>query len=134
MKWESYENTVIPTISGGSTEDQIQAAKLIDLTDSLFLEQLVVKPTRENNVLDLIFTNDENFISDICISKTGISDPNLINASLSPEYKLSQSTANVIQEESCSKLERYSFWSKIMLETSVIATSVSVSSWTARRS
>ena len=112
LKWNSYEDTVIPTISGGTTEDQIQAEKLLELTDSLFLEQLVVNPTRGNNILDLIFTNDENFISDISITKSGISDHNLITATLSEEFKQSKNTANVIEEESCSKLERYAFWSK----------------------
>ena len=112
VKWNSYEDTVIPTISGAPKEEQIQFEKLLELTDSLFLEQLVVKPTRVNNTLDLIFTNDEDFINEISITKSGISDHNLITASLNKEYKQGEDTTNLIQEESCSKLEKYAFWSK----------------------
>ena len=36
-----------------------QAAKLKDLTDSLFLRQYVMSPTRNQNILDLVFSNDE---------------------------------------------------------------------------
>ena len=98
VKWNSYEDTVIPTISGAPKEEQIQFEKLLELTDSLFLEQLVVKPTRVNNTLDLIFTNDEDFINEISITKSGISDHNLITASLNKEYKQGENTTNLIQE------------------------------------
>ena len=36
-----------------------QMAKLKDLTDSLFLRQYVMSPTRNQNILDLVFSNDE---------------------------------------------------------------------------
>lgn len=65
-------------ICGGTTSDQTQANELIKLADNHHLEQIIMKPTRMNNVLDLIFTNDDGLIHSTQISKTIISDHSII--------------------------------------------------------
>ena len=61
----------------------LQANKLLSLTDDFFLQQLISEPTRNQNVLDLVFTNiaDEPFDCKITSHKT-ISDHNLIELKL----------------------------------------------------
>ena len=58
-----------------------QAAKLKLLTQHLFLCQYVKTPTRNENILDLIFSNDEMILT-VETNKTVVSDHNIINAEL----------------------------------------------------
>ena len=106
------DTKVIPNIeSGGPISEQIDAARLLELTESLFCQQTITKATRINNVLDLIFTNNEDLISDITISESGISDHKLITTNLNIESKEAQPQSD-FKLESCSKLENFAFWSK----------------------
>ena len=41
-------------------EDRIQPSALLEFADELFLHQIITSPTRRNNILDLIFTNNTN--------------------------------------------------------------------------
>lgn len=113
LKWNTYDDKIIPTIiSGSSVDNQLQASKLIDFTDSLFCEQLITSPTRGKNTLDLIFSNNEDLISDITISETEISDHNLITTELNITNNDEDDPHCEIDVESCSKLEKFAFWSK----------------------
>ena len=52
---------------GGATcshtsSDRRQAKALVDFANEFFLEQYIKKPTRGNNILDLVFTNDHLLI------------------------------------------------------------------------
>ena len=67
------------TISGGTREDQLQANLLLDTADKVFLTQLITRPTRLNNTLDLFFTNNEEAISSYRVEKTIFTDHNLIS-------------------------------------------------------
>ena len=112
LKWNVCDTKVIPNIeSGGPISEQIDAARLLELTESLFCQQTITKATRINNVLDLIFTNNEDLISDITISDSGISDHKLITTNLNIESKEAQPQSD-FKLESCSKLENFAFWSK----------------------
>jgi hypothetical protein len=80
--------------SGSTTAVTAQAKKLLELTDDYFLTQIIEKPTRNENILDLVFVNLPEFIKDIVVNKTALSDHNMIEISLdadilrkSPEYK-----------------------------------------------
>ena len=55
----------------------IQITILLNATDSLFLEQAINVPTRNHNILDLIFTSSD-FIDSVSVQKTAISDHNII--------------------------------------------------------
>ena len=55
------------------------AGSLINLSNQLFLNQQVTEPTRNQNVLDLIFCSDE-IINSISVSDTYLSDHRLILA------------------------------------------------------
>ena len=64
-------------------DDKIQLNKLLNLTDDYFLQQLITKPTRNQNTLDLMFTNitDSPFDCTISEYKT-LSDHNVIDLKL----------------------------------------------------
>ena len=72
IKWKTGN------IAGGSRDEQAQARHLLNLTENYFMEQIVQEPTRRNNILDLVFVNNHSLIYDINISKTIISDHNMI--------------------------------------------------------
>ena len=55
---------------------------LLEFMSRNFLNQVVDKPTRENNILDLILTNRSQYICEIQSSKTCLSDHNLVTAVL----------------------------------------------------
>ena len=52
--------------SRGATvaDDNTQAMDLIKLSQNHFLDQIIKHNTRMNNILDLMFVNDDNLISD----------------------------------------------------------------------
>ena len=54
------------------------ANKLLNLMEENFMNQLVNKPTRGNNILDLFITNNVNIISHIDSVETPLSDHNIV--------------------------------------------------------
>ena len=64
-----------------------QAELLLDMTDSMFLNQKIYEPTRGNNILDLFFTNNSDAINTISAEKTIFSDHNLLR--INTNYKKS---------------------------------------------
>lgn len=68
--------------TGGTTEEQTQSSLLLNLIDDLFLTQMILKPTRGNNILDLLFTNNKELIHHYEVSPTIYSDHNIISISL----------------------------------------------------
>ncbi|KAG0724820.1 Isochorismatase domain-containing protein 2 [Chionoecetes opilio] len=61
----------------GTLEDQAQA-KLLGVTEKVFLSQQITKPTRQRNILDLFFTNNQEAISTYRVEKTIYSDHSLV--------------------------------------------------------
>lgn len=66
------------TIYGGTMEDRQQANLLFTMMENLILKQIIRVPTRENNILDILLTNDEELISDVRAEDTEISDHRLM--------------------------------------------------------
>merc|ERR1711872_905134 len=66
------------TTDHGTTDQQKQFNKLLEVTDKHHLVQMIEEPTREENTLDLIFTNNPEIITQLDISKTIMSDHNII--------------------------------------------------------
>ena len=112
VKWKNIEGFVIHNIvSGGTKDEQNQAQSLLNVTDSFFLSQLITEPTRVNNTIDLVFTNNPDLLTNICIHKVShhISDHNEIVANLNcalPETPSEKSAKNT------SKFASMNFWSE----------------------
>ena len=72
ISWEE------PDIQGGSVADQRQAAMLLSFLENYFLMQEVRQPTRGSNILDIFSTNNHEFVANISVEDTQISDHRLI--------------------------------------------------------
>ena len=66
--------------SSRSTQEKNCAKYLLNLSDDHLLIQQVNEPTRMNkNILDLVFTNNDEFIHNITVEKTNMSDHDIVN-------------------------------------------------------
>ena len=62
----------------GSKDEQKQFEKLIEVMDKYNLVQTIQEPTRKKNTLDLVFTNDQEIFMQVEVTKTSMSDHNII--------------------------------------------------------
>ena len=59
IEWDEEGDSVIFQKRSGSTKDeQTQFKNLLNLTDNHLLEQTISEPSRNDNILDLVFTNN----------------------------------------------------------------------------
>lgn len=112
LKWKEVEDSVIYNIvSGGTKDEQNQAQALLSLADSFFLSQVITEPTRLENIIDLVFTNNPDLLTNINIQKVSkhLSDHNEIVANLNcamPEITKEKFAKNT------SRLTSLNFWSE----------------------
>ena len=66
-----------------------ESRRLIDFADASFLTQWVTVPTRGENILDLVFTTEDNVVRDVVVDESlGGSDHNLVRFKLLvPEFE-----------------------------------------------
>ena len=68
---------------GGRSGVEMKAAQLLrDFSSDFCLTQLIDKPTRGTNILDLVFTNNEDLVYDWKVFDAGISDHRMIMITL----------------------------------------------------
>ena len=48
------------TVDGGTQENQVQASAFLQFTQEQCLQQYIEEPTRKNNILDVILTNNDH--------------------------------------------------------------------------
>ena len=73
--WEYKANT------NATTGDKDQFEKLMNICNKQCMLQIIEEPTRSENTLDLIFTNETNLVTMIEVSKSKLSDHNVIEIS-----------------------------------------------------
>ena len=66
------------TTDNGTIDQQKQFDKLLEVVEKYHLIQTVEEPTRIENTLDLVFTNNIDIITQQDVSKTIMSDHNII--------------------------------------------------------
>jgi len=64
VEWIRCDEGIFPDIKPGNTDEKLALQLLLDFTNDFELEQIVDEPTRESNILDLIFTNNLEIFSD----------------------------------------------------------------------
>jgi len=74
MKWPSGK-----ILAGSTKEEQEQAKLLLNEASNNFMNQIILKPTRKNNILDLVFSNNPSLVHHYEVVPTIISDHNIIN-------------------------------------------------------
>ena len=83
VTWVKSADGLFPDIRTGSTEEKLGFQLLYDIMNEYRLEQLVDKPTRENNILDLILTGaPERFSGCTTTIMKPHSDHNLIQLAI----------------------------------------------------
>ena len=71
----------------------LQGRRLLDFANDEFLTQWVDKPTRGNNILDLIFSSEDDLISGVSVGeKLGKSDHNIVRFEIETNFAISKNT------------------------------------------
>ena len=111
IKWVNGTGHIQPGRDHGHlSEDRLQASALLEFADELFLHQIITSPTRRNNILDLIFTNNTNIINDqtiICIEK--LSDHYVIQLDMNYDNQVNKETRKEKTNHSKTNLNKYDF-------------------------
>ena len=66
------------TADGGAYENQVQANAFLQFAQEQCLQQYIEEPTRKNNILDVVLTNNDQLTRQIIITETSMSDHNII--------------------------------------------------------
>ena len=109
LSWYEAEDSVIYRHkSGANSDEKSQAEMLLNLTDKHLLNQIITKPTRLNNTLDLVFLNNNDFICQHHVEEVSnsISDHDLITC----EFNESKDINSSIKKEP-QKLRKFNYWS-----------------------
>ena len=82
IEWERNEEGACAwkkkTTDHGTIDQQKQFGKMLEVVEKFHLIQTVEEATRNENTLDLVFTNNKDIISELDVSNTIMSDHNLI--------------------------------------------------------
>ena len=101
VKWKRMQNISCiweyKTYGNATTDEKHQFEKLIDICDRSCILQIIEEPTREENTLDLLFTNEIRLITALELNKSKLSDHN--NIEISTNY------TTVKKPETRSKME-----------------------------
>ena len=96
IKWKRMSNNncawEYKANANATADDKLQFEKLMDICNNQCLLQIIEEPTREENTLDLIYTNETSLATMIEVNKTKLSDHNLIE--ISTNYKINQQPQN----------------------------------------
>ena len=66
------------TAFGETHENQVQANAFLQFSQEQCLQQYIEEPTRKNTILDVFLTNNDQLTRQIIITKTSMSDHNII--------------------------------------------------------
>ena len=85
----------ISTNSTKTSDDRLSCNALLEFMSANFLDQLVEEPTREKNILDLVFTNNPELIHSVVVQDTIKSDHREVICNiLHPQFLLNKPTTD----------------------------------------
>ncbi len=100
VKWKRMsDNSCIweyKTYANATKDEKDQFEKLLSICNNQFMLQIIEEPTREENTLDLIFTNEMSLITKIEVNKTNYSDHNIIE--VSTNYTITEHSKNLLKD------------------------------------
>ena len=93
VTWEKSKHGMYPVVKPGETDGQKEACRLlVDLMNRFSLTQIVDKPTRKNNVLDLILTdNPDIFTPTRTLNMNTLSDHRLVSTQVTTRTNIQHS-------------------------------------------
>ena len=99
----NWSTSLIETGCNISLADRQAALALLNFAEESLLQQVILEPTRNNNILDLEFSNNSDSIHSIAVAKTELSDHDVVSCTLlHPELLLpSQTTERPVFSPSC---------------------------------
>ena len=74
------------TYNNAKEDEKKQFYKLMDIMDSFHLVQMIQEPTRKENTLDLVFTNNPSLFSQVEVTGTHLSDHDIIEITTGIPY------------------------------------------------
>ena len=87
VDWRSRSAYKMCPLAGRKADDKKQAELLIEHMDELYMENCCRKPTRGQNILDLVLSNDLAMIGDVSVLESqSISDHNLLEIPITHLY------------------------------------------------
>ena len=114
IQWNQTDDVIYPIIQSGDTIDhQNQARMMIEMTEKYFMQQMITEPTRDSNILDLLYATHSDEISDITSEKVSnvLTDHNFIYFSINgvdnPVNTVTPLPAHSLQND----LSDFQFWS-----------------------
>ena len=129
----SDDGTLVPLVAGhgegetvGGKQNPLQAKQLVDMASKHFLSQEVELPTHSVEILDLVFSNNCELVSNITVEKcAAFSDHNLIICHTA--FQLSKEQVQLEQQFLCDIGKRYGAlnfckapWQKVKVELAKI--------------
>ena len=97
-----WENNTVKTGSNQVNHHQ----ELIEIIEDSGMEQLQLKPSRENNILDLFLTNQPSIVKS-CNTIPGISDHNIIIVDTDLENKSKRREINIFKKANWDQIKTY---------------------------
>lgn len=70
------------SLPGMTRYEQGQVNSLLNLANTLYMEQVVLQPTRAGNILDLCFTNNMDLIHNVKVTPTLLLDHNMVELTM----------------------------------------------------
>ncbi len=68
----------LESVYGGAADMRTQAEAILHFAEEFCLNQVINTPTRGNNILDIIMTNNDDILHNITVNQTNFSDHNII--------------------------------------------------------
>ena len=88
-------------MSNGTADEKRQFYDMMETIDKFNLVQTIQEPTRDENTLDLVFTNDISLFTQVEVTNTIMSDHDIIEitTNLDDEKGINNKTSNVETEK-----------------------------------
>ena len=80
------------SISNATTDEKLQFERLNDICEEQCMIQIIEEATREENTLDLVYTNDIRIVANIDVNTSAISDHNKIE--ITTTYRITEEKIN----------------------------------------
>ena len=102
--WEYKPHT------NATADEKQQFEKLYEICSNYFMLQMIEEPTRKENMLDLMFTNEASIVTAVEVTESSYSDHNIIE--ISTNYLLTEEKKCNIEQSEDTGFRSLNFWTK----------------------
>ena len=132
VKWKRMQNggctSEYRKNTNATTDEKLQFEKLMNICKNQCMIQVIEEPTRGENTLDLMFTNEPNMVTAVDVNKTGTSDHSRVE--VSTNYIINeQLKSNREMEDPNSELRKLNFRAEEKIDWENIKESIKNIEW-----